>query len=150
MPMKREAQPLSEFFKFRNVGQIVAGQVDKFGTAGEFNTQYMILSPVCIRESKDAKPQKFGSVAVGLSADLIAKINPRKDLGVYLSIEFTGREPSKKGQPKKVFEVQELTEDEFTKLEKKSMGEFAGNAYRNDRDDSDSDLPADDDDDLPF
>ena len=147
MPMKREARQLSEFFKFKSVGQIVVGQVDKFGSAGQYDTQFMILSPVCIRVSKDGTPQKFGSVALGLSADLLSKINPRKDLGSYLSIEFTGREPSKKGKPKKVFEVMELTGDEFSKLEKRAMGDYEGNAYRSDRDD---DTNGDDEDDLPF
>lgn len=150
MATKREARPLAEFFKFRSIGQVVAGKVDTFGKSGQFDTQYMTLVPAIIRESKDGTPRLFGSIAVGLSADLLAKINPRTDTGVYLAIEFTGREPSKKGSPKKVFEVSELSEAEFSRLESRANKETAGNAYRSDVHD---DVPPNDlegDDDLPF
>lgn len=149
MATKREARPLAEFFKFRAIGQVVAGKVDTFGKSGQFDTQYMTLVPAIIRESKDGTPRLFGSIAVGLSADLLAKINPRTDTGVYLAIEFTGREPSKKGSPKKVFDVSELTEAEFTRLETRADRTTSGNAYRSDvHDDIPNDLEGDDD--LPF
>jgi hypothetical protein len=148
MPMKRDAQPMSEFFKFRTVGQVVVGQIDKFGTSGVYDTQFMVLAPAIIRADPNAQPKKFGSVAVGLSADLLSKINPRKDLGVYISVEFTGTEPSRKGKPKRIFSVSEYSNLEFNKLENRATEEFAGNAYQRDRDDDAP--PADDDDDLPF
>lgn len=146
MPVKREARELSEFFKFKEIGQIVVGQASKFGVTGQFGTQYMVLEPALLRAAKDAKPAKFGSLAIGLSADLLAKINPRTDEGVYLSIEFVGREPSKKGSPKKMFDVSELTEDEFTRLENRASGDYLA-AYRAPEVDPSS---GDDDDDLPF
>jgi hypothetical protein len=148
MPMKREAQPLSEFFKFRSRGEMVVGQIDKFGSSGQFDTQFMVLAPAIIRSDSGAQPKKFGSVAVGLSADLLSKINPRKDAGIYISIEFTGTEPNKKGSPKRIFDVNEYSESEFAKLESRANREFAGNAYQRDRDDSSA--ANDDDDDLPF
>ena len=146
MPVKREARELSEFFKFKQPGQIVVGVADKFGTTGQFNTQYVVFEPALLRGDTNGTPTKYGSLAIGLSADLLAKINPRTDVGMYLSIEFTGREPSKKGAPKKVFEVLELSKEEFERMEKRASGDYA-RAYR-------AEVPAngtdDDDDDLPF
>lgn len=146
MATKREARQLSEFFKFREVGQIVAGVADKFGQSGKFDTQYVVFEPALLRASKDATPTKYGSLAIGLSADLLAKVSPRNDVGRYLSIEFTGYEPSPKGQPKKIFEVLELTGEEFGRLEKRASGDYS-HAFRVD---APTNGNTDDDDDLPF
>jgi len=150
MPTKREPRELSEFFKFTTIGQVVAGKIEKFGRAGQYDTQYMILEPACIRETEDGNPRKFGGVAIGLSADLLAKINPRSDSGTYISIQFTGREPSGKGKPRKIFEVLELREDEYTRLEKRASGEYANNVYRSDRDSDELSDADEDGDGLPF
>jgi hypothetical protein len=146
MPVKREARELSEFFKFKQPGQIVVGVADKFGVTGQFQTQYVVFEPALLRGDANGTPTKYGSLAVGLSADLLAKISPRNDVGRYLSVQFTGHEPSKKGAPKKVFEVLELTKEEFEKMEKRASGDYS-RAYRSE---SNGDSTGDDDDDLPF
>lgn len=150
MPTKREAQPMSEFFKFHSPGQAVAGQIDKFGHSGQFDTDFMVLAPAIIKQDRGSTPKLYGSVAVGLSADLLSKINQQKDTGIYVSVEFTHTEPSKKGSPKRIFEVNELSESEFTKLESRATREFSGNAYKKERDDSVPPNALEDDDDLPF
>jgi len=112
----------------------------------------MVLSPVLIRQSAEGTPQKFGSVAIGLSADLISKVNMRRDVGRYISVEFVMLEPTDKGADKKIFEVNELNMLEFSKLESRATGEYQGNAYKATRDaiEDESEALRDDDDDLPF
>jgi len=150
MGTKREERELSEFLKFKKPGQLVVGQVDKFGKAGDFDTQYMVMAPVIIRDEPGGDGRLFGSVAIGLSAGLISKINPRKDTGTYLKIEFTGTVASGKGSPKKVFDVEELSEAEFAKLENRARKDMVGHGYKSDRDEPEFDPDADEDDDLPF
>jgi hypothetical protein len=148
MPTERKARDLSEFFKFTAFGQIVVGQVDKFfGPSGQYNTMSVVLVPALIRTNKGAQPKKYGSIALGLSGDLMAKLDMKADVHRYLSIEYVRKEPSKKGNDTKIFDVQELSEEEFSRMEAKASKEFESAAYKAPRV---SDGIASEDDDLPF
>lgn len=154
MATERVAKELAEFFKFRQIGQVVIGYVDAEGVSGQYGTRYIVMEPVLIRVTPEAAPQQFGSVALGLSADLLSKINPKKDIGRCLSIEYVKDEPSPKGNPKRIFKVLELTAQEFTALGNRSVPDNMRNVYRSDRDEiaemGGDGKVNDDDDDLPF
>lgn len=158
MATERVAPPLSGFFKFSKVGQSIAGHVDSVRTV---NTQqgtstFIVLRPVLIHDGHKANGsplyERYESCAIGLSADLRAKITER-DAGLYLRITYDRQEPTKKGNPKRVFLVEILEGHEMRALNDKAGKEHAATPYFPDsagnRSESD-DTGDDNEDDLPF
>jgi hypothetical protein len=116
MANEREAQTnRAPFHKFTEIGQALAGRVTKFGNND--NGAFIELHPVLSREERGgAWVREDAAIAVGLATDLGMKIDGRADMNKYLLIEFTDTEPSKRGQPKKIFRVLDLTLKEIVGL----------------------------------
>lgn len=115
MAQDREAQTsLAAFYKFTTVGQSVAGLVSK--TGHNDNGDFIVLAPALFRHERTAAFERSDELAVGLTTDLGMKIDPRNDKGRFLLIEFDDTEPTKRGQPKKLFRVVELTRTEIIGL----------------------------------
>ena len=134
MATERVAPPLSGFFKFSKVGQSVAGHIDSVRTV---NTQqgtstFMVLRPVLIHDGNKATGsplyERYWSCAIGLSADLRAKITER-DAGLYVRITYDRQEPTKKGNPKRVFLVEIMEGHEMRALNDKAGKEHAATPY---------------------
>lgn len=114
MATERKVRAMSSFFKFTEIGDMAAGKVREF-KSGE-NGTFMILSPVLVRKGRKGTVEQFQSAAVGLKTDLSLKIDTRSDIGALLQCTYTDDEPTKKGNPKKIFTVLLLTQDEIGKL----------------------------------
>ncbi len=141
MPQEREAvRTLAEFVKFTTLGSAVAGRVKLTGRND--NGDFITISPALVRKARGASWERFADVAVGLTTDLSMKVSAR-DVGKFLVLEFNDTEPSRKGQPKKLFRVFELSLDEMKGLVDGSfqLSEAAPKVQ--------TDL-LDEDDDLPF
>lgn len=119
MGTERESRnDLAEFVKITTIGQSVAGQVKSFGVND--NGALVVMEPVLLRDGHDGKWQRYGTVAVGLSADLAAKVDEKKDVGKFLQFTFARTEPTKFGNNKKIFLVAELSLDEIREIAKEA------------------------------
>jgi hypothetical protein len=116
MAQDREATTdRAPFFKFAAIGQAVAGHVFKYGNND--NGGFIEMRPVMVRDGRGEQweKQEGPGIAVGLSTDLGMKITSG-DVGRFLLIEFNDTEPAKRGQPRKVFRVIEMTKAEIIGL----------------------------------
>lgn len=140
MPQEREAvRTLAEFVKFTTLGQAVAGRVKSSGKND--NGDFITVSPALVRKARGADWERFADVAVGLTTDLSMKVDSR-DVGKFLVLEFNDTEPSRKGQPKKLFRVFELSLAEMKGLVDGSFKlSDAQPAPKKDLLDEDDDLP---------
>jgi hypothetical protein len=148
MAQERESREMAEFFKFTKVGQSIVGWIETFGQGGQYGTKYALFEPVLIRENESAPLRRFGSVAIGLSADLLSKLNINRDAQKYFGIKYIDNQPSGKGSPKKVFRVMQLEEREYLKLQEQASVEFEGVPYK--AEEQPGDAPEEFDDDLGF
>lgn len=157
MPVERQSQPKTGFFKFTKKGQSVAGIARrpvtvKAGTADESTFLPMSTCIVFDGESKE----RYAFVNIGLGTDLRFKIDASCE-GKFMAITFTGTEQAKKGSPKKVFRVVEFDDSEADKNAANSLYAGAGTSHKNDAYPVDhvpipDDIPDGDDEqeDLPF
>lgn len=114
MATEREAHPTakSSFIKFNHTGQRIAGKLFKFGTSD--NGDFVVIKELHIKDwQPDAPWQLLDSAAVGLLADIGAKLESQKDVGKYFYIQYVDNEATKRGSMKKLFRVLELTMQEF-------------------------------------
>ena len=130
MAQERASREMAEFFKFSHIGQSVVGFVETFGAGGQYNTKYALFEPVLIRESDSGPLRRFGSVAIGLSADLLSKLNVNRDAQQYFGIKYIDNEPTGKGSPKKIFRVMKLEEREFLRLAEQANADFEHVPYK--------------------
>jgi hypothetical protein len=151
MPQERTAAPLSGFFKFTKIGQKAVGRVSQYRTSD--NGAFIVMSPICLWQSKASEGEKYQAASVGLSTDLGLKINIR-DVGKFLSIEYVDAEPTRKGSNKKLFRVQELNRAELVAAVAGASEEHRGEVYSlasaNDDEGAAPGAVTDNDDDLPF
>ena len=118
MAQERQAGPMSSFFKFTEIGQVAAGFVKRHFSGD--NGDAFVLAPAVLRETATGQPKTYHGAAVGLSTDMLRKVDTRADVGKFLSLQFIGTEPSKKGSPTKLFKVLELTAGEFDMMAARS------------------------------
>lgn len=115
MATERKAQKkLAEFINLTSIGQCVAGQVKLFGSNS--NGPFVVFEPVLLCDDvNDAPPkwERYASVALGLSADLKAKLDDKKDVGKILRITFDSEERTKWDNNRKVMLVEELDREEI-------------------------------------
>lgn len=148
MAVERESREMAEFFRFDRIGQSVVGWLETFGQGGQYGTKYALFEPVVIRESEQSPLRQFGSVAIGLSADLLSKLHPTRDTGKYFGVKYIGTRPSGKGSPTKLFKVMELSEKEFLRMQEQANADLATVPYK--AEDKPGDAPEEFDDDLGF
>lgn len=154
MATERTAAPLSGFFKFNKVGQSVVGHVNRFITANTTNgpSTFMILRPVLIHDGNKTPGtplyERWESCAIGLSADLRGKLSQR-DEGLFVRITYDSQEPTKKGNPKRVFKVEILEPSEIRALNDAAGKDHQAEPYFADKVHGDSET-SEEGDDLPF
>lgn len=149
MAMERKAKPMGNFFKFTEIGQMACGKVRAFRSSE--NGDFVILEPAIIRPSKDGKLACYATAPIGLSTDMLQKVDARSDVGKLLLFKFVGKEPTKKGSPLKVFEVLDLEQHEYDQLLNRSEDHSSEPYMTAPRNDATGDDPlADSQDDLPF
>ena len=123
MPKEREeregARMLPEFVKITTVGQTVAGRVKKFGDND--NGHFAVMEPVYLRDKVGGSWDKFGTAAVGLSTDILRKLDVQKDGGKFFLFQFVDTEATTRGGIKKKFKVYELDAAESSALDKKAV-----------------------------
>lgn len=109
MAREREAAQgvRAEFVRWTRIGQAVAGYIAAYREND--NGGLIELSPVVARVGRGQPFQLFGSLAVGISADLSRKITPQ-DVGRVVLIEFKDAEPTGRDYPRRIFRVLELEE----------------------------------------
>lgn len=108
MPKQRQSEGLLEFVKLTRVGDRVLGRMTKHDVND--NGSFITLEPVLVKHAgKDA--ERFGGVALGLTADLRSKVTAR-DENKWLLIGLVGFKASGKGDPTKLFAVYECEADE--------------------------------------
>jgi hypothetical protein len=149
MATQRTAAPMSAFFKFTKIGQKIAGRIHQYRTNDQGG--FVILRPAILRDSRSDTFHAYESAAVGLATDLKLKITQR-DEGKYISVEWTDQEPTKKGSPRKIFDVLELSGDEMKTLAAGADMSHRTELYRGRDGDANAagDQTIPDDDDLPF
>lgn len=110
MATERNAKTMAEFFKFRRIGQTVAGRVTEHKPGKPGMGEFIVMSPAII--AANGTMHRYKAVAIGLTTDLAAKISP-SDKGQFLSLSFVDTEPTDKGSERKIFKVLVLTKDEM-------------------------------------
>lgn len=147
---ERNAGPMAGFFKFTAKGQAIAGIVKRHFNGD--NGHAFILSPCVIKSEPDGETTTYQAAAVGLSTDMLIKVDVAADVGKCLLFEFVDTEASKKGSPRKIFRVGELTTGELDKMftrAKTNIPEPYQPPSKTAAVESPSDM-ADEDDELPF
>ncbi len=153
MARTREAAPMAGFFKFTKVGQSVAGHVHDYRTVptSDGKSTFITLRPVLINDQikreDGIKFRRFESCAIGLSTDLRLKIT-EKDKGAFLRITFSDKEASRKGNPRKIFIVEELEPSEMRAIDETADKSAQTEPYYATSDEKKTD--DDNDDELPF
>lgn len=108
MATQRNAAALAEFAKLNEIGAAIFGQITKYGTNN--SGPFVIFSPAGYRERASDKFERFQEVALGLSTDLLAKIQAA-DVGAILFIVLVATKPTQKS-PMKIFNVWAISASE--------------------------------------
>ena len=103
----------AEFVRWTRIGQAVAGYIAAYRENDKGGL--IELSPVVSRVGRGQDFQVYGSLAVGISADLARKITP-VDVGRVVLIEFKDVEPTTRENPRRIFRVLELEEADAAKI----------------------------------
>lgn len=111
---ERTAGPMAGFFKFVAQGQAIAGLVKRHFNGD--NGHAFILSPCVILSPDTGETKMYDAAAVGLSTDMLIKVDVHADIGKVLFFKFVSTEPSAKGSPRKIFQVGVLSPGEFDKM----------------------------------
>ena len=160
MARERTVAPMSGFFKFTKIGQSVAGMIRDHRTVrtSDGESTFIVMRPVLIHDGskKSGSPlyERYESAAIGLSTDLKLKIKAN-DVGGIVRITFTDTEASRKGNPRKIFLVEDLDNAEIRALNETAGHDNDATPYfppeeKKSEPGSPLDETGDDDDDLPF
>lgn len=105
MAQHRAAQNLAEFVKLATIGAAIFGKVVRKGQTG--NGDFIVMSPAAFRASSTAPFTRYEELALGLSTDLLSKINDG-DVGKILLAVYVATKPTQKS-PMKLYNVWELS-----------------------------------------
>jgi hypothetical protein len=123
---RNEAEKINaQFVKITRIGQTVAGTIKQFGKNSV--SEFFVLSPAYAREQVGGEWMKFESMAVGLSAGLVRKINADRDKGINILCHYRDDEQTEHGV-KKVFKVMQLDTAELAEIEGKATDRRAERA----------------------
>lgn len=114
MGQQREAATMAEFFKFKKIGQGVAGRIIEFKKSN--NGDFIVLSPVLVKDNREGGWTRYYSLALGLTTDIKMKLIPEQDKGAMFAFYYVDNQPTTKGSPRKVFVVEKLEKQEIAEL----------------------------------
>lgn len=105
---------MAEFYKFKKVGQAVAGRIVEFKKSS--NGDFVVMSPVLVKDDREGGWTRYFSLALGLSTDIKQKLIPEKDKGLMFAFYYADNQPTNKGSPRKIFVVEKLEPTEMAEL----------------------------------
>jgi hypothetical protein len=114
MATERNAKPLSEFFKFNELGDMVCGKVAEVRSSA--NGPFLVIERALLRRGRKGQIEAYASVAVNVASDMRGKVDLRGDAGKLMMFIYNDTEPTKHDSDKKIFRVLEITGEDFRKV----------------------------------